>query len=334
MSPFVDEPQFDAEAECRRIVDWLRTCMRDELRRRGAVVGISGGIDSSVVLALCAEAFGPERVLGLILPERDSEPTSAVLANYVARQYGVPTITEDISATLDGLRCYERRDNAIRALFPDYDPQAGYAAKIVLPADLLESGTLNVFNLTVLRPDGSSSSRRLPLSEYLQIVAASNFKQRVRMAMLYYHAEARHYAVVGTANKDEHQLGFFVKHGDGGADVKPIAHLYKTQVFALARHLDVPDVIRERIPTTDTYAASQTQEEFFFRLPFGTLDAIWSAHEHGQSPAQIAARLGLTDEQVAVAVADVEQKQRTSHYLRLPPLTLDSEGLELHQAGV
>jgi NAD+ synthase len=310
----------DVESECDRIIERLRECLRDDLRRRGAVVGISGGIDSSVVLALCAQAFGADRVLGLILPERDSEAESKDLAEQIAARYGVATVTEDITPALVALKCYERRDEAIRSLYPSYDPGAGYSAKIVLPPDLLESRTLNVFYLTLVRPDGTETSLRLPLQQYLQIVAASNFKQRVRMCLLYYHAEKRHYAVVGTANKDEHELGFFVKHGDGGADIKPIAHLFKTQVFALADYLDIPEEVRRRQPTTDTYAAQQTQEEFFFRLPFDTLDTIWGAHEAGVLPAEVADYLLLDEEQVIAVVADLAQKQRTSHYLRLPPV--------------
>jgi NAD+ synthase len=102
------------------------------------------------------------------------------------------------------------------------------------------------------------------LREYLQIVAASNLKQRTRMSTLYYHAEMRNYAVIGTANKNEHDQGFFVKYGDGGVDIQPIAHLFKTQVYQLARYLGVPEEIQQRPPTTDTYSASCTQEEFSF----------------------------------------------------------------------
>jgi len=285
------------------------------------VVGISGGIDSSVVLALCARAFGPQRVVGVLLPEKESDPDSVVLAEKVAARYGVPTVTEDITAALEGLGCYQRRDEAIALVFPEYAP--GWKAKIVLPGDLLEQETLNVFSLTVISPDGREFSKRLPLREYYQIVAASNFKQRTRMAMLYYHAELRNYAVVGTANKNEHALGFFVKHGDGGVDVSPIVHLFKTQVYQLARYLGVPEEIQRRVPTTDTYSAGSTQEEFFFRVPFDILDVVWSGYECGASNAEMAAALGLSPEQVERVIADVVRKQRTTAYLRMPPVGMD-----------
>jgi NAD+ synthase len=305
-------------AETGRIVDGLRQAVHHTLHRQGAVVGISGGIDSSVVLALCVRAFGPERVVGILLPEGESGPESVTLALQLAEQYGVQAVTEDISAALQGVGCYRRRDEAMARVFPDYGP--GWKAKIVLPGNLLDQETLNVFSLTVTNPDGQEFAKRLPLREYYQIVAASNFKQRTRMTMLYYHAELRNYAVIGTANKNEHELGFFVKYGDGGADVQPIAHLFKTQVFQLARYLDVPEGIQKRIPTTDTYPGGSTQEEFFYRIPFDLLDAIWRGYELGIPTETIAATSGLGAEQVKRVIADIARKQRTTTYLRMPPI--------------
>jgi NAD+ synthase len=308
----------DVGEEVRQIIDGLRRFVHQTLRRQGAIVGISGGIDSSVVLALCAKAFGPQRVVGVLLPERESSPDSVVLAQKVARQYGVQTVTEDITAALEGLGCYQRRDEAIARLFPEYAP--GWKAKIVLPGNLLEQKTLNVFRLTVISPDGREFGKRLPLREYYQVVAASNFKQRTRMVMLYYQAELRNYAVIGTANKNEHDLGFFVKYGDGGVDVSPIVHLFKTQVFQLARYLGVPEEIQKRVPTTDTYSAESTQEEFFFRIPFDVLDVVWSGYERGVSSEELAEALALSTGQVERVIADIIRKQRTTAYLRTPPV--------------
>ena len=308
----------DVEEEARQIIDGLRRSVHQTLRRQGAIVGISGGIDSSVVLALCARAFGPQRVVGVLLPEKDSSPDSAVLAQKLARHYDVQTVTEDITAALEGLGCYQRRDEAIARVFPEYAP--GWKAKIVLPGNLLEQETLNFFSLTVISPDGRELNKRLPLREYYQVVAASNFKQRTRMAMLYYHAELRNYAVIGTANKNEHDLGFFVKYGDGGVDVAPIVHLFKSQVFQLARYLGVPEEIQKRVPTTDTYSAESTQEEFFFRIPFDVLDVVWSGYERGVSSEELAEALALSTEQVERVIADIIRKQRTTAYLRTPPV--------------
>lgn len=310
------------EKEVERIVQFLRQQVHTTLHRRGVVLGISGGVDSSVVLALCVRAFGPQNVTALLLPEKDSDPESERLGRMVAGHFGVEPLLEVITPVLDGFGCYPRRDEAIRRLFPEYDAALGYKAKIVLPQNLLEEDTLNFFSLTIVTPAGEEKTRRLPVREYSQIVAASNFKQRTRMAMLYYHAELRNFAVVGTANKNEHDQGFFVKWGDGGVDIQPIVHLFKTQVYQLAEYLDVPEEIRQRPPTSDTYSAACTQEEFFFRLPFSVMDVLWYAMEHDVPIAEVARAMDLEEIQVQRAYNDFTRKQRTTDYLRLPPIQL------------
>jgi NAD+ synthase len=310
----------DPAAETERLVNWMRQTVRQAMRRYGGVVGISGGVDSSVVLALSVRAFGPQRVTAIMMPEKDSDPISETLARHVAQQYGVEPILENITPVLDGFGCYPRRDEAIRRVFPEYDAAAGYKAKIVLPQNVLDDDMLNIFSLTIITPDGEEKTQRLSLRDYFQIVAASNFKQRTRMSMLYYHAELRNYAVIGTANKNEHDQGFFVKHGDAGVDVMPIGHLFKTQVYQLAEYLDVPEEIRQRPPTSDTYSAHSTQQEFFFRLPFATMDLLWHAQEHGVPVAEVAQVMGLTEAQVQRAFDDFSRKWRTTEFLRMPPL--------------
>ncbi len=310
----------DPAAETERIVSMLRHSLGQMLHRRGGVVGISGGVDSSVVLALCVRAFGPQRVVAIMMPEQDSDPESECLARQVAACFGVEPILENITPVLKGFGCYPRRDEAIRRVFPEYDAASGYKAKIVLPQNMLEENTLNFFSLVIITPSGEEKSQRLALPEYFQIVAASNFKQRTRMAMLYYHAELRNYAVIGTANKNEHDQGFFVKHGDGGVDIKPITHLFKSQVYQLAEYLDVPQEIRQRPPTSDTYSAPSTQQEFFFRLPFETMDLLWYAQEHHVPVSDVAQIMNLTEAQVQRAFDDFTRKQQTTEYLRTPPI--------------
>lgn len=314
--------ELEAQAEVERLRSALLRTVRKTLRRNGAVVGISGGIDSSVVLGLCAHAFGPLRVRAIMMPERDSDPDSEGLAREVAARYGVEPVLEDITGCLDGFACYRRKDEAIQRLFPEYDAARGYRSKITLPPNLLEGDALNVFSLTVLTPDGRAITKQLPAREFCQIVAASNFKQRARMSMLYYHAELNNYAVIGTANKNEHDQGFFVKYGDGGADVRPIAHLYKTQVYQLAEYLGVPDRIRRRVPTTDTYSAPTTQEEFYFRLPFETMDLLWYAMEHEAPVSEVAGVMHLTEQQVKRAYNHFVAKRRATEYLRHEPISL------------
>ena len=322
MSHPTDALELDPAAETERIVAFLRETVHHVMRRHGAVVGISGGVDSSVVLALAVKAFGPGRVVALLLPERESDPASERLAREVASRFGVEPLREDMTAALESFGCYRRRDEAIRRVLPGYDPAAGDKARITLPGGLLEQDGFNLSSLTVVARDGETSSRTPGRSEYLQTVAASNLKQRSRMAMLYYHAESRHFAVVGTANKNEHDQGFFVKFGDGGADVQPIVHLFKTQVYRLADFLGVPEEICRRQPTSDTYAAGSTQEEFFFRLPFALMDVLWSAQERNEPAEDVARETGLTAEQVRRAFRDFERKRRTTEYLRMVPAAL------------
>lgn len=310
----------DAPAETERLANGLRDAVGRTLHKRGAVVGLSGGIDSAVVLALAVKALSPDRVLAVLMPERDSEHESLHFARLAARRYGVEAVCEDITQVLEGFACYRRRDEAFQRVAGDYDPRLGHKAKIVLQNNLLDSGTLNVFELRVVRPDGAETAHPLPPDAFLEVVAASNFKQRTRMAYLYYHAERRNYAVIGTANRDEHDQGFFVKYGDGGVDVQPVQHLYKSQIFQLAEYLDVPLEIRRRVPTTDTYTASCSQEEFFFRLPFRTMDLLWYAQDHGIAPEEAAAVMNLTAAQVRRAYREFEAKRRSTQYLRLPPL--------------
>ena len=314
-----DSLNLNAAEETERIVEFIQKNVRQTMRRGGGVVGISGGIDSAVVLGLAVKAFGANKVVAIMIPDKDSDPISEKFARELAAKFGVEPILENITGALQGFDCYRRRDEAIRRVFPEYDAEKGYKAKIVLPPDLLDEGTLNVFSVTVLRPDGKEENRPLPPREMLQIVAASNLKQRSRMSTLYYHAEARQFAVIGTANKNEHDEGFFVKYGDGGADIQPIAHLFKTQIYQLARHLGVPEGIQKRTPTTDTYSAPQNQEEFFYRLPFATLDLLWFAKENGVPVPEVAKTMGLTEVQVQRGFDDITRKIRTTEYLRLLP---------------
>ena len=313
-----DSINIDPVKEVGEITSKLKENVTKKLKKRGAVVGISGGIDSSVVLALCAKTFGPERVLGIMMPENDSNPDSLELAKKLSAKFNTKYVVENMTEAVAGFGCYKRRDEAIKNVFPEFN--SNYKAKIILPTNLMEKETLNVFHLTIIAPDGKEKSERIPLKEYLQIVAASNFKQRSRMCMLYYHAESRNYAVIGTGNKNEHEQGFFVKYGDGGADLKPIAHLFKTQVFQLADYLEVPEEIRKRTPTTDTYSAEQTQEEFFYRVPFDILDRVWFGWEKGVLTEDIASALGLSKENVESIIHDTQRKIRTTEYLRMEPL--------------
>ncbi len=309
----------DTEAVVNSISNKLREDIIHVLKRKGCVVGISGGIDSSVTLALAVRAMGSSRVKGIMLPEKDSSPESLKLAKLLADKFDVQYEVEDISRALEGLNCYNRRDDAVKRIFPEYNPK-DFKFKIELKSNDVIKNLPPVFYATIVDVNGLEKSKRLPTGEYLQIMAASNFKQRSRMSMLYYYAEKNHYTVIGTPNKHEVKQGFFVKYGDGGADIMPIGHLYKTQVYQLATYLEVPEEIINRTPTTDTYSAEQTQEDFFFQLPFETLDLMWHAWENKYPINEVASVMGYSTKEVANIFANFKRKSKTTEYLRLQPI--------------
>ncbi len=313
--------KIDVKEEVSRISDWMKNYVFREFKRRGSVIGVSGGIDSSVVLALAVHALGKNRVVVFAMPEKDSSPDSQKMATQLSKKFGVELVVNDLFPALDALGCYEKLTASIRETYPDYNPKQD-KVKLVLPDNLLNKPSLNIFSLVLIRSGHPEKRKILSPRSYLGIVAASNMKQRVRMLNLYYHAEKRNYAVIGTANKNEHDQGFFVKYGDGGADLQPIRHLYKSQVYQLAQYLGVPQEIIQRVPTTDTYSAGSTQEEFYFRVPFELLDKIWMGMEEGMSADEIAGDMGLTAEQVERVMADLMQKKRTTEYLRTAPLAI------------
>ena len=313
----------DPETTLHTITRALRPQIFERLRRRGAVLGLSGGIDSSVVAAVCARALGPDKVLGLFMPERDSSGDSIRLGRLIAGHLGIATETHDIAPALAALGCYDRQIDAIRTVFPEYGE--GWKCKVTLPS-ILEGDRLNVSQLTVESPTGERRTARMSSAAYQALVAATNFKQRVRKMLEYYHADRLRYAVAGTPNRLEYDQGFFVKQGDGAADVKPIAHLYKSQVYALAEYLGVPREITSRPPTTDTFSMPQTQEEFFFALDYRRMDLCLWAHDHHVPAAEIAPRLELAPEQVERVFRDIEAKRRTTRYLHEPPLFVEPVG--------
>jgi NAD+ synthase len=308
----------DYGKEANRIATWMVEMLSGRLRRRGLVVAMSGGIDSSVCAALAERAVGPGKVLGLLLPERESSDRSRDLATELARHLGIEAVVEDISETLAAIGCYRWRDQAIRSVFPDYGP--GWASKVVISGGL--SGGFNFFKLVVRAPDGRTLENVLPHKAYLQIVAAQNHKQRIRKTVEYFHADRLHYAVLGTPNLLEYDQGFFVKNGDGAADLKPIAHLYKSQVYGMARHLGLPERICGTTPTTDTYSFPQGQDEFFFALPYQQMDlALW-AHDHDLPSKELAALLHVGRQQAQLVYRDIESKRTAARYLHQPPMVV------------
>jgi NAD+ synthase len=319
--PFsADDLRIDCAKQTEHIANAIRGQVLRRLRRRGVVLGLSGGIDSSVTAALCAAAFGAKNVVALLMPEKDSDPESLRLGNLVADGLGLTRVVEDIEPILTASGCYQRRDDFIRQLVPGFGP--GWGCKVVI-RNSAEGGGYNISYLVVQSPQGEEQRLRMPPAVYLGIIAAANMKQRTRKQLEYYHADRLNYAVAGTPNRLEYDQGFFVKNGDGAADIKPIAHLYKSQVYQLAEHLGIPEEIRHRAPTTDTWSLAQTQDEFYFSLPYQQMDVCLFGLNHEIPAGQVARAAGLTPEQVQSVWRDIESKRRATRYLHEPPLLVD-----------
>ncbi|BCG48339.1 NAD synthetase [Citrifermentans bremense] len=311
----------DPEREVERICARVRELMLTQVKRRGLVVALSGGIDSSVTAALAVRAIGKERVVGLEMPERFSSEESQRLSGKLASSLGIETVLEEISAALEAVGCYRKYDEAVRMVLPDYGE--GWKSKIVITNNMEHPGFTSFY--LVAQDRGEAVTRvRLPFKPYLQIVAATNFKQRIRKMLEYYHADRLNFAVAGTPNRLEYDQGFFVKLGDGAADIKPIAHLYKSQVYQLAEYLGVPEEIRRREPTTDTYSLAQGQDEFYFSLPYQEMDLCLFAKNHGVAPESVAEVLGLSPDQIRLVFQDIEVKRSSTRYLHLPPLLVEA----------
>ena len=309
----------DPYEETNRISVFIAETILKNMHKRGAVIGLSGGIDSAISAALCVRALGPEKVLGIILPEKDSSSISEEYALLLADRLGIRTEKTDITPILEKSGVYEKRDRVVGKIFPDFDPST-WLYKIVLPKNLLEKDRLNLFSLVVQLPDGSEKKKRLSTQDYLQIVASTNIKQRTRMVLLYYFAEKHNYAVSGTTNRTEVRQGFFVKYGDGGVDIEPLAHIYKTQLYMLAEYLDIPKQIRERSPSPDTYSAEVSDTEFYFSVPFDILDPFLWADENNIPETRICEVLSLTEEQYKRLKRDIDSKAAaTWHLLQMPP---------------
>lgn len=322
MSSFSNDMlELNCGKELEKISDFLQNVVRKKFRKRGIVVALSGGIDSSVVGAICTHALGKDKVFGLLLPEKESSPDSTRLGKMITKFLGIEAIEEDITPLLEAAGCYSRRDKAIKSLIPKYD--SSYKCKIVLP-NMFESKKYNIFFVVSQSPEGEVKQARLTPQTFLEIVAATNFKQRIRKMLEYYHADRLNYAVSGTPNRQEYDQGFFVKLGDGAADVKPIAHLYKTQVYQMAEYLKIPAEIRASTPTTDTYSMPQTQEEFYFSVPYDKFDYCLYGKNNSIPAAKVAEVIGFKEEDVKQIYSDIDQKRTATRYLHASPVLIEN----------
>ncbi|MBN1406457.1 MAG: NAD(+) synthase [Calditrichaceae bacterium] len=311
--------KIDPEVELEKLSKFIIEQLRVVFRRKGIVVGLSGGIDSACMAAVAAHAIGKEKVVGLILPETESNPVSSEYASKHAESLGIEYRQINISPTINSVVPYQWRDEYIQKLVPEYQP--GFKYNITLPTDLLERDAFSFYLLQVQIPDGEVIKRRLNLDEFRAITSFANIKIRSRMLHLYAEAEKRNLIVVGTTNRTEFILGDFCKYGDGGTDIEPITHLYKNQIYQLSEYLQVIPEIIERQPSPDTFSLPVSDQEFFFRIAFDKLDHLLYAWEHNVPEIEVTKVLEISEDGVRRAYKDFESKFRATAHLREAPHT-------------
>lgn len=310
----------DCQKEAKRIQFFIREQVFTHFKNKGTVIGLSGGIDSAVVSTLCVNALGKEKVLGLILPEKESNPISKTYAYNLAQKLGIHVVEVDITPQLEVLGTYRDRNSIIRKIFPDFDDT--YKFNITLPQNLLEKDRISYHTIMIQSLHNETQSKRLSSREWLEISSAQNTKQRIRMINLYRYAEKNNYLVAGTTNKSEVMQGFYVKHGDGGVDIEPIAHLFKMQVYALAKYLKIPEEIINRPPSPDTYSLPVTDEQFYFCMPYELADLLLYAYENHVPEDQVSEVLQLSPDQIKRVFKDFRSKENATWHLRQLPIAI------------
>jgi len=317
----LDVLKIDPAQELEKLSKFIVEQMKVVFRRKGVIVGLSGGIDSACIAAVAVHAIGKERVVGLVLPETESNPISSEYAIKHAQALGIEHRQIDITPTVDSVVHYKWRDEYMQKLIPDYKP--GYKYNISLPVDLLERDSFNFYPLQVQMPDGEIKKKRLNLEEFRTITSFANIKIRARMLHLYAEAERRNLLVVGTTNRTEFILGDFCKYGDGGTDIEPFTHLYKNQIYQLSDYLEVIPEIIDRQPSPDTFSLPVSDQEFFFRIPFDKLDYLLYAWEHEVPTNDVANVLDISEDAVERAFKDFASKYRATAHLREVPNALE-----------
>jgi len=305
--------------EIEKTINSIENFVKDEIskkfQKQGAIIGISGGIDSAVMAAICAKSIGSEQILGLIMPEKESDSTSQIFAKRLAEKFQIETKVIDITSILESFEVYKIKEQIVKEKFPDFNNNCKY--RVAVPSKF--SSSIGIPFLEILDNENKKHQFKISLSEFLTLTAASSIKHRVRMTMLYYYAEKNNFCVVGTTNKSEFLQGYFVKYGDGGTDIEPLTNLYKSQIYQIGQFLEIPHEILNNDPSPDIWSFSTSDEEFFYSVPYHIVDLILYARENNISKSEIQKISNLSLEQIENLIRFQNQKQIKSQHMREIP---------------
>ena len=297
------------------IENFLKEEILREFQKKGAVVGISGGIDSAVIASICARSINSNQVLGLIMPEKESDPTSQILAKKIANQLGIETKIIDITSILESFGVYDNKEKIIKEKFSNFNNNCKYSVRV--PSKF--GNSVGIPFLEILDDKNEKHQIKISTSEFLTLTASSSIKHRVRMTLLYYYAEKNNFCVVGTTNKSEFLQGYFVKYGDGGTDIEPISNLYKSQIYQIGEFLKIPKEILEKDASPDIWSLKTSDEEFFYSVPYNVVDLILYARENKMTESEIEKVSDLPSEQIRRLIQFQNQKQVKSQHMREIP---------------
>jgi len=303
------------EKTVNEICKFIQDEISNNLQKKGVVFGLSGGIDSAVTAALCAKSFESEQILGLIMPEKESNESSKVLAKQVSKKFSFNTETINITKILESFGVYEKKENIVYEKFPEFNSKCKY--RVVVPPKL--KNTIGIPFLEILDQDNQIHKLKITSLDFLTLTASTSIKHRVRMTLLYYHGEKNNFSVIGTTNKSEYQQGYFVKYGDGGSDIEPLVNIYKSQIYQLGKFLEIPKEILVSKASPDIWSFSTSDEEFFYTVPYNIVDLILYARENKLSISDVQKISDLKIEDIENLFQMQNIKQIKSQHMREIP---------------
>ena len=298
-----------------KVCEFIKYEVQNNLNKKGAVVGLSGGIDSAVTAALCARSIGSENVLGLILPEQESDSQSEILATSVAEKFNLNFEVINITPILESFGVYRIKEQIVKEKFSDFDNSCKY--RVMVPPK--SENSVGIPFLEIFDNEKKSHKFKISSKEFLTLTAATSIKHRVRMTLLYFCAEKNNFSVIGTTNKSEYLQGYFVKYGDGGSDIEPLVNIYKSQIYQLGNFLDVPKRILSKNASPDVWSLSTNDEEFFYSVPYDVVDLILYAREQGLSETEVEKISDLSLESIQSLFRMQNMKELQSKHMREIP---------------